>query len=210
MGQDEIGRILAERLGQQRGYADFFDWPDKSVKEGGIAHSFFEELERDNGPKIVSAKLHPGGQSMRPLRCSMRKLVTKARCSQWVPWLIVMPRVRVCLKTTLKPISGLIWRPLLVCGLPPTTVIALQRKCRLTSLSTRSAKRRIPSSRCSNLNLHRGLKSARGIRFHSCLGEHLGRSATPYADSNFQKATYATARPHVIAAGSLKCTRQAR
>jgi Sel1 repeat len=61
MGQDEIGRILAERLGQQRGYADFFDWPDKSVKEGGIAHSFFEELERDNGPKIVSAKLHPGG-----------------------------------------------------------------------------------------------------------------------------------------------------
>ena len=66
MDRDEVGRILAASLGKQRGYADFFDWPDKSVKEWGIARSFLEELERDNGPTIVSSKQHPGGPNHAP------------------------------------------------------------------------------------------------------------------------------------------------
>jgi hypothetical protein len=66
MGQDEIERTLAERLAKQRGYADFFDWPDKAVKEWGIANSFLEEFKRDDGLKIVSGKQHPGGQNHAP------------------------------------------------------------------------------------------------------------------------------------------------
>jgi hypothetical protein len=64
--ETKIGKILAESSGKQRGYADFFDWPDKSVKEWGIAQNFLEELERDSGPKIVSGKQHPAGQNHAP------------------------------------------------------------------------------------------------------------------------------------------------
>lgn len=39
-----------------REYADFFDWPDKRCKERGIAGEFVAALEREGGPKIISAK----------------------------------------------------------------------------------------------------------------------------------------------------------
>jgi len=36
MDRHEIGKILRESASAEReGYADFFDWPDKSVKEWG-------------------------------------------------------------------------------------------------------------------------------------------------------------------------------
>jgi Helix-turn-helix domain of resolvase len=66
MDRDEIGKILAEGLGKRRGYADFFDWLDKSIKEWGVAKEFCKELERDGGPKIVSQKQHPGGRNHAP------------------------------------------------------------------------------------------------------------------------------------------------
>ena len=40
------------RYRKQRGYADFFDWPDKPLKEWGIVQGFCEGLERDGGPKL--------------------------------------------------------------------------------------------------------------------------------------------------------------
>jgi hypothetical protein len=36
MDREAVGKALAEAIKRQRGYADFFDWPDKSVKEWGI------------------------------------------------------------------------------------------------------------------------------------------------------------------------------
>lgn len=66
MDQGKTARILQESMNNRRGYADFFDWPDKSTKEWGIAQSFLEELERDNGPKVVCGKQHPGGENHAP------------------------------------------------------------------------------------------------------------------------------------------------
>ena len=47
-----------EAVKRQRGHADFFDWPDKSVKEYGIAVDFIAALDRDGGPRIVGVKHH--------------------------------------------------------------------------------------------------------------------------------------------------------
>ena len=66
MGQDKTKRDSEKLLSKQRGYADFFDWPDKSDKERGIARAFFEELERDTGRKTVCATQHPGGENHAP------------------------------------------------------------------------------------------------------------------------------------------------
>jgi hypothetical protein len=66
MRRDNVGKLIIESIAKQRGYADFFDWPDKTVKEWGIVQSFCEEIERDKGPKIVSGKQHPGGSNHAP------------------------------------------------------------------------------------------------------------------------------------------------
>jgi hypothetical protein len=58
-----LERQLADK--KQRGYADFFDWPDKCQKEAGIMDEFVKGLERD-GLKIESGKQHPGGQNHAP------------------------------------------------------------------------------------------------------------------------------------------------
>lgn len=57
---------MAESLRARRGYADFFDWPDKSMKEWGVAQNFLEELERNWGLMIVSGRQHPGGKNHAP------------------------------------------------------------------------------------------------------------------------------------------------
>jgi hypothetical protein len=66
MDDDEIGRILSESAARARGYADFFDWPDKSVKEWGIAQTFVGELRRVQGTDVRSGKQHPGGANHPP------------------------------------------------------------------------------------------------------------------------------------------------
>jgi hypothetical protein len=66
MDRHEIGKILRESASRARGYADFFDWPDKSVKEWGIAETFVEELQRSGGPTIRCGKQHPGGPNHAP------------------------------------------------------------------------------------------------------------------------------------------------
>jgi len=66
VNKDAIAKALAESIRRQRGYADFFDWSDKSLKEWGIAQSFVEELHRDCGPIIAAGKQHPGGANYAP------------------------------------------------------------------------------------------------------------------------------------------------
>lgn len=66
MDWGEIGKILRESVARARGYADFFDWPDKSVKEGGIANTFVEELQRSGASTISCGKQHPGGPNHAP------------------------------------------------------------------------------------------------------------------------------------------------
>ena len=66
MDRDEVSKHLAYAVSRQRGHADFFDWPNKSVKEWNIAQSFCEELERKGGPKIVAGRQHPGGENHAP------------------------------------------------------------------------------------------------------------------------------------------------
>jgi hypothetical protein len=52
-----------------RGYAGFFDWPDKSAKEYGIAYEFIKALEREGGPRITSAQRHGSGDD--PPDCTL-------------------------------------------------------------------------------------------------------------------------------------------
>lgn len=66
MDCDEVSRILRQSVERQRGYADFFEWPDKATKEWGIAQEFLKELERDGGPKVISGKQHPSGENSAP------------------------------------------------------------------------------------------------------------------------------------------------
>jgi len=66
MDLDESGRILRQSAARARGYADFFDWPDKSVKEWGIAQTFVQELQRSGGPTICGGTQHPGGVNHAP------------------------------------------------------------------------------------------------------------------------------------------------
>ena len=66
MNRDEIGKLIVEAVQRSRGHAEFFDWPDKSVKEWGVATTFVEELERDCKVLISSVKLHPGGANHAP------------------------------------------------------------------------------------------------------------------------------------------------
>jgi len=66
MDRDEVGKILRQAAARARGYADFFDGPDKSLKEWGIAQTFLEELQRNGGPKIRCGKQHPGGANHAP------------------------------------------------------------------------------------------------------------------------------------------------
>jgi hypothetical protein len=57
----KVGLALLEAIAKRRGYADHFDWHEKSAKEWGIVQTFKEELERDHGPLITSGVQHPGG-----------------------------------------------------------------------------------------------------------------------------------------------------
>lgn len=45
---DEI-KLLREAIMKQRGYADFFGWPDRPVMERGIVAELFSALQRDAG-----------------------------------------------------------------------------------------------------------------------------------------------------------------
>jgi hypothetical protein len=66
MDWGEIGRIMSESAARARGYADFFDWPDKSVKEWGVAQTFVKELKRVKGINVRSGKQHPAGANHPP------------------------------------------------------------------------------------------------------------------------------------------------
>lgn len=66
MDKNEVGKTVAESIEKTRGYADFFDWPDKSAKERGIAQTFVEELERTHGSTFKFGKQHPGGANHAP------------------------------------------------------------------------------------------------------------------------------------------------
>ena len=66
MGKDRIGQTLTDAIERRRGYAEFFDCPDKFLKEWGVAHRFIEELERNHGAIIESINQHPGGENHAP------------------------------------------------------------------------------------------------------------------------------------------------
>lgn len=66
MDMDEVGKSLLEAVAKRRGYAGFFDWPEKSLKEWGIVQTFREEIERERGPLIASGKQLPGGHEHLP------------------------------------------------------------------------------------------------------------------------------------------------
>jgi hypothetical protein len=52
---------LRSAIKRQRGYADFFDWPDKSGKEAGIVESFIEALSReDSSVEFIGKTQHTG------------------------------------------------------------------------------------------------------------------------------------------------------
>ena len=57
---------LWRRFKNRRAHADHFDWPDKGLKEWGIAQTFKEELERDCADEIESSQQHPGGKNDPP------------------------------------------------------------------------------------------------------------------------------------------------
>lgn len=40
------GKRLKEAAQKSRGYADFFEWPDKGIKERGVVQSLFETIEK--------------------------------------------------------------------------------------------------------------------------------------------------------------------
>lgn len=41
--------LLRDAIERQRGYAEHFDWPHKSVKERGVIHELLSSIERDTG-----------------------------------------------------------------------------------------------------------------------------------------------------------------
>lgn len=61
MDRDAVGRLLSEAIAKRRGYADYFDWPEKGIKEWGVVQKFKEEFEKEHGSVIASEMQHPGG-----------------------------------------------------------------------------------------------------------------------------------------------------
>ena len=58
---DDVLRTLAEAIAKQRGYADFFDWPDKRQKELGILELFVEAAARI-GLRLTDPRLQKQGK----------------------------------------------------------------------------------------------------------------------------------------------------
>jgi hypothetical protein len=46
MGDSEVLKVLAERIARSRGYADFFEWPDKRQKELGLLGVLGEAMKK--------------------------------------------------------------------------------------------------------------------------------------------------------------------
>jgi hypothetical protein len=45
-GPDDVLTEMARAIARQRGYADFFDWPDKRQKEFGLLEVFVEAFRK--------------------------------------------------------------------------------------------------------------------------------------------------------------------
>jgi hypothetical protein len=58
---EEALRILAEAAARSRGYADFFEWPDKRRKELGLLEALAAAM-KDNGSLISDVQLEAEGQ----------------------------------------------------------------------------------------------------------------------------------------------------
>jgi hypothetical protein len=65
--REAIGRKIREALAKSRGYASYFDWPDRDAKEVGICISFFESLEAVGQPAF--SELRARGQGNDPPDC---------------------------------------------------------------------------------------------------------------------------------------------
>lgn len=62
-----IGRLIKEAAAGDRGYASFFDWPDRDQKEVGVALSLFESLLAKEGSHY--SNLRARGQGNDPPDC---------------------------------------------------------------------------------------------------------------------------------------------
>ena len=64
---EHIGRLIREAAARDRGYASFFDWPDRDQKEVGVVLSLFESLLAKEG--LHYSKLRTRGQGNDPPDC---------------------------------------------------------------------------------------------------------------------------------------------
>jgi hypothetical protein len=55
-------RLLREAIKKQRGYADFFGWPERSVMERGIVDELFSALHRDLSMSFSKLRSREPGQ----------------------------------------------------------------------------------------------------------------------------------------------------
>ena len=64
---EHIGRLIREAAAKDRGYASFFDWPDRDQKEVGIVISLFESILEKEG--VHYSGLRARGQGNDPPDC---------------------------------------------------------------------------------------------------------------------------------------------
>jgi hypothetical protein len=64
---EHIGRLIREATARDRGYASFFEWPDRDQKEVGVVLSLFESLLAKEG--LHYSNLRARGQGNDPPDC---------------------------------------------------------------------------------------------------------------------------------------------
>jgi hypothetical protein len=60
--RDEIGQTIRRAIAQQRVHAGFFEWPDRDVKERGIAEVFLGAATREPGAPFSDLQSREAGQ----------------------------------------------------------------------------------------------------------------------------------------------------
>ena len=67
--RDEIGERVLEAAKRSRGYADYREWPDRQVKEWGVANSFLEAARTRGEAGSPFSRLQARGEGADPPDC---------------------------------------------------------------------------------------------------------------------------------------------
>ncbi|MDE2136245.1 MAG: hypothetical protein KGJ68_02315, partial [Gammaproteobacteria bacterium] len=70
--EQEVLRLMREAVEKRRGYADFFDYPDRDVKEQGIARDLCEALAAAGTPLAHPEDVFARGAGNDPPDCEAR------------------------------------------------------------------------------------------------------------------------------------------